>query len=103
VTAAAVAFEEWVSAAADQWESTASHLARSGLYPPFYLYIRPSTETQDGALYMVPESKQALEDWQLGDPQAYRCNLTREQVRARIWTAARRLPLHAWGKSEGWK
>ena len=86
-------FESLVSDAADSWSSTAARLACGGLLPPFYLYYRPSTRREDGALYMVPEGTAPDPLWVIGDAQPYRANLTRDAVRARVWTAARRLPI----------
>jgi hypothetical protein len=92
-------FERWyektVSAAADSWNSQASRLACSGLFPPFYLYYRPSKGSEAGALYIVPDGSPTDETWQLGSPEPFRANLERRHVRARIWDAARRLPICA--------
>ena len=86
-------FEAFVSGAANEWRSTANRLACSGLFPPFYLYFRPSTAREYGALFMVPEGTEPDQSWQLGDAEPYRANLNRDAVRARVWTAARRLPI----------
>ena len=87
-------FEAMVSGAADTWSSTANRLACSGLFPPFYLYCRPSTAREDGALFMVPEGTEpSSSSWVLGDAEPYRANLNRDAVRARVWTVARRLPI----------
>ena len=86
-------FETLVSDASDTWLSTANRLALSGLLPPFWLYYRPSTRREDGALYMVPEGTAPDPLWVVGDAQPYRANLTRDAVRARVWTVARRLPI----------
>ena len=88
-------YEETVSAAADNWYSQASRLARSGLFPPFYLYCRPAQGSEAGALYMVPDGSPVDASWILGAPEAFRANLERRHVRARIWEAARRLPICA--------
>jgi hypothetical protein len=86
-------FEAMVADAADTWVSHASRLAMSGLFPPFYLYFRRSTAGHDGALYMVPDGTDPDPSWELGDPEAYRSNLSRAQVRSRIHAMGRQLPI----------
>ena len=86
-------FESFVSDAADSWSSAAARLACGGLFPPFYLYFRPSTAREYGALFMVPEGTAPDQSWHLGDAEPYRANLNRDAVRARVWTVARTLPI----------
>ena len=82
-------FESHVSDTADDWFLRSSRLALSGLYPPFYLYYM-----QGEGLRLVAEDIETPEpEWELGSPEAIRCNLNRDQVRRFIHAAARRLPI----------
>lgn len=92
-----IRFETLVSEAADAWSFEANRLACSGQFPSFYLYYEPGGEHTMGGLYMLTD-EQPVKSLVLGDSEAYRCNLTRDQVRARIWRVARTLPLYPWGK-----
>ena len=89
----AARFEAMASGAADAWHAAASRLAAAGQLPAFWLYYRRSTRQDDGALLMVPDGPPPGQPWTLGDTQPYRCNLDRAAVRARVWTAARSLPI----------
>jgi hypothetical protein len=86
-------FEGMVAEATDTWHSRASRLAAGGSFPPFYLYYRPSSSSEYGALYLLPEGEVPDLDWQLGDSQGYLANLTRDEVRARVHRAAWGLPV----------
>jgi hypothetical protein len=86
-------FEGLVSEATDAWLSRASRLAAGGSYPPFYLYYRPSSSSEYGALYLLPEGAAPDAEWRLGDPEGYPSSLDRIRVRARVHRAAWGLPV----------
>jgi hypothetical protein len=86
-------FEQMVSSTAEAWQSHANRLAMGGLYPPFYLYYREGTATEDGGMLLAPEGTELDSLWHLGDTEAYRSNLTYARTRQRIHAASRRLPI----------
>jgi hypothetical protein len=92
-------FEELVSTMADIWLSMSNRLAISGLSTALYLYYLPGSETEAGALYWATEDDDTR-GLTLGDPEAYRSHLTRDQVRARVWQVAMRLPILKTGREE---
>jgi hypothetical protein len=90
-------FEDWISRAAENWASIANRRSMSGIFGRLYLYVRPSTATQDGALYWLTEDEKPDPLWQLATAEGFGSNLTQAQVRAKVWDVARRLPLYAYG------
>lgn len=86
-------FEGMVAEATNTWYSRAAKLAAGGSFPPFYLYYRPSSSSEYGALYLLPEGEAPDPEWQLGDSQGYPSSLTRAAVRARVHRAAWGLPV----------
>ena len=90
-------YEDWISRAAENWASIANRRAMSGIFGRLYLYVRPSTATQDGALYWLTEDEKPDPLWQLATAEGFGSNLTQAQVRAKVWDVARRLPLYAYG------
>jgi hypothetical protein len=90
-------YEDWISRAAENWASIANRRSMSGIFGRLYLYVRPSTATQDGALYWLTEDETPDPLWQLATAEGFGSNLTQAQVRAKVWDVARRLPLYAYG------
>jgi hypothetical protein len=90
-------YEDWISRAAENWASIANRRSMSGIFGRLYLYVRPSTATQDGALYWLTEDETPDPLWQIATAEGFGSNLTQAQVRAKVWDVARRLPLYAYG------
>jgi hypothetical protein len=86
-------FEDLISETADLCSSIANRSAMMGINTALYLYYRPGSSTEDGALYWVKDDENT-DGLTLADPEAYRGNLTRDQVRARVWQVAMRLPIN---------
>ena len=86
-------FEAQVSEAADLWFNRASRATQQGRSVNFNLYYTESSPGKAGQLHILHADDTPGPNMKLGDPQAMRGNLTRDQARAKIHTAARRLPI----------
>ena len=89
-------FEAMVGEAADLWVSKANRLAMMGMSPTLYLYFRPSSGAQDGALYWITQDETPDPLWQLARNERIGNQWSnRAQIAAKVHEIARRLPIIA--------
>ena len=88
---------DMVNQCANAGIDTAQQMANIGRFEPMYLYFKPSTESDNGELTLVPDSVTAPHGFELATGEGLRCNVPFNEyfrwVRARV----NRLPILAYG------
>lgn len=93
-TTTAFDYETEISTATHTWSSIANRRAMVGLFGRLYLYYRPSTAIQAGALFIVADEETPDPLWRIARPEPIPSNRAYAGVRSWIWEAGRRLPLY---------
>lgn len=88
---------EIVSECAAAGAKTAQDSASRGVFEPLYLYFQKSSEVEDGALTLVPDSKQAPEGFELATGEGLRGNVPFEHYFSWVRARSVRLPILSWG------
>jgi len=94
-------YRDIVEECAETWRSTANRLAMAGSYPEFYLYCKPSTETENGSLLMVSAYEVETIDligYELVTNEPAPRNVFFTRFFQWVWDRGRRAPVHAWGE-----
>lgn len=82
-----------VQAAATQAKNHNQKAAAAGIFEPLYLYARPSTKEQEGALLLVADSVTPPDGYQLQTPEGLRSNVPFENYFTWIYDRTRRAPI----------
>ena len=91
-------YDQLVRECAEQGKALARMLANDGTLEPLYLYSRASTETTDGALFLVRDSAPVPPGVELVTGEGLRGNIPYNAYFQWVYDRARRAPILCWGK-----
>lgn len=87
-----------IAPAAAQGMAMMKASALAGLASPLYLYVKPSTDTEDGQLVFCGEDDPTPPGHKLVTGEALRCNVAYDAYFGWIYQRSGQLPLFATGK-----
>lgn len=87
-------YDKIVTEAADTWLKKSNRDVMGGLHRRLFLYFIPGGESIGSFRWAYGED-QPDPSWEVADPEPFKVNMTRDQVRARVWSVGRRLPILA--------
>jgi hypothetical protein len=91
-------YDQMVHECAEQGKALMQMLCNAGTLEPLYLYCRKSTETKNGKLYLVRDSRGAPDGCELVTGEGLRINVPYSNYFNWIWENARRAPIMKYGK-----
>jgi hypothetical protein len=91
------AYETLVKECAEQGKALARMLANDGVLEPLYLYYRASTETADGALFLVRDSAPVSPGVVLVTGEGLRGNVPYDAYFQWVCERAKRAPILCYG------
>lgn len=91
-------FSAIVTECAEQGRALTQSLANAGTCEALYLYVRPSTEKENGRLFMARQSAPNPYGYQLVTGEGLRSHIPYEHYWQWIAERSRRAPLYAYGK-----
>lgn len=92
-------YSDLVNDCANQGKALMQKLANEGICESLYLYVRPSTETENGKLFLVRDSAPVPEGYQLVTGEGLRVNVPYSFYYQWVYDRSRRAPLYAFGKN----
>ena len=84
---------DMVNQCAENGISTAQQMANIGRFEPMYLYFKPSTESADGELVLIPDTDSAPNGFELATGEGLRCNVPFNEYFRWIKARVNRLPI----------
>lgn len=91
-------YDQLVRECAEQGKALARMMANDGTLEPLYLYSRASTETTDGALFLVRDSAPVPPGVELVTGEGLRGNVSYTEYFQWVYDRARWSPILCWGK-----
>ena len=92
-------YEMLVAECAEQGKALAQMMANDGTLEPLYLYSRASTETADGALFLVRDSAPVPPGVRLVTGEGLRANVPYAAYFQWVFERAMRAPILCYGKN----
>jgi hypothetical protein len=88
---------EMVKKCADCGSHDAQKMANAGIFEPLYLYFKPSSETENGVLKLIPDSETAPDGFELATGEGLRGNVPFSEYFSWVRARVNRLPILAYG------
>ena len=88
---------EMVNQCADSGINTAQQMANIGRFEPMYLYFKPSTESDNGELTLIPDTDSVPHGFELATGEGLRCNVPFNEYFRWIKARVNRLPILCYG------
>ena len=73
--------------------NTAQQMANIGIFEPMYLYFKPSTESENGDLILIPDTDAVPNGYELATGEGLRCNIPFNEYFRWVKARVSRLPI----------
>jgi hypothetical protein len=84
---------DMVNQCANSGINTAQQMANIGRFEPMYLYFKPSTESDNGELLLIPDTDAVPDGYELATGEGLRCNIPFNEYFRWVKARVSRLPI----------